>query len=243
MSTTLAEINETEQLLKSATFTGVKSVLEKYLTSLRLVKQSEDAKLAQTSTAEPKDSANDIETPLSVPVPAVKKPKVASSSGTFIPIENFAWDQGSYGSSNISIFIDLDDVGSVKEKVDVKFGKSSFDLTVNDLHGKNYRLLKDNLEKDIIPEQSTFVVKKNKIVVKLQKVKGEYSYEHWSTLTAKKKKESEAAKKDPMGGMMDMMKNMYDEGDENMKKIIGEAMMKSRSGEKSAPEDFGDMKF
>ena len=31
---------------------------------------------------------------------------------------------------------------------------------------------------------------------------------------------------------MDMMKDMYDEGDENMKKIIGEAMMKSRSGEK-----------
>ena len=34
---------------------------------------------------------------------------------------------------------------------------------------------------------------------------------------------------------MDMMKNMYDEGDENMKKIIGEAMMKSRSGEKMEP--------
>ncbi len=29
-----------------------------------------------------------------------------------------------------------------------------------------------------------------------------------------------------------MMKNMYDEGDENMKKIIGEAMLKSRNGEK-----------
>ena len=33
-------------------------------------------------------------------------------------------------------------------------------------------------------------------------------------------------------GIMDMMKNMYDEGDENMKKIIGEAMLKSRNGEK-----------
>ena len=41
-----------------------------------------------------------------------------------------------------------------------------------------------------------------------------------------------------MGGIMDMMKNMYDEGDENMKKIIGEAMMKSRMGEKpSMPTD------
>jgi calcyclin binding protein len=35
---------------------------------------------------------------------------------------------------------------------------------------------------------------------------------------------------------MDMMKNMYEDGDENMKKIIGEAMLKSQRGEKpSAP--------
>lgn len=31
---------------------------------------------------------------------------------------------------------------------------------------------------------------------------------------------------------MDMMKDMYDEGDDNMKKIIGEAMLKSQRGEK-----------
>ena len=47
---------------------------------------------------------------------------------------------------------------------------------------------------------------------------------------------------DPMGGIMEMMKDMYDEGDENMKKIIGEAMLKSQRGEKpdapSLKEDF-----
>ena len=30
---------------------------------------------------------------------------------------------------------------------------------------------------------------------------------------------------------MDMMKQMYDEGDDNMKKMIGETMMKQRNGE------------
>jgi hypothetical protein len=34
---------------------------------------------------------------------------------------------------------------------------------------------------------------------------------------------------------MDMMKDMYDEGDEQTKKMIGEAMLKSRSGDKSMP--------
>jgi calcyclin binding protein len=38
---------------------------------------------------------------------------------------------------------------------------------------------------------------------------------------------------------MDMMKNMYEDGDENMKKIIGEAMMKSQRGEKPSAPDLG----
>ncbi len=97
----------------------------------------------------------------------------------------------------------MDNVGTAKDRVSVKFGKASFDLTVTDLNGKNYRLLKDNLEKDIDPVKSTFVVKKNKIVVKLQKIKGEYSYDNWATLTTKKKREEvEASKKDPMGGKL-----------------------------------------
>jgi hypothetical protein len=97
----------------------------------------------------------------------------------------------------------LEDVGTVKDKVHVSFTKSSFDLTVTDLKGKSYRLLKNNLEKDIVPEQSTFIVKKNKLVVKLRKIKGEYSFDQWTTLTNKKNKEEvEKTKKDPMGGAL-----------------------------------------
>lgn len=36
----------------------------------------------------------------------------------------------------------------------------------------------------------------------------------------------------PVIGLMDMMKNMYEDGDENMKKVIGEAMLKSQRGER-----------
>lgn len=42
---------------------------------------------------------------------------------------------------------------------------------VMDLGGKNFRLVQNNLDKDIEPNQSSFLVKKDKIVVKLQKVK------------------------------------------------------------------------
>ena len=79
------------------------------------------------------------------------------------------------------------------------------------------------------------------MLLKLEKVKGEYNYESWSSLTAKKKNEKTGKSKDPTAGIMDMMKDMYDDGDDNMKKIIGEAMMKSRSGEKSEPPSMPSM--
>ena len=44
-----------------------------------------------------------------------------------------------------------------------------------DFEGKNYRIIKDNLEKEIVPEQSKFSVKKDKVVIKLQKVISCYS--------------------------------------------------------------------
>ena len=59
-------------------------------------------------------------------------------------------------------------------------------------------------------------------------------------MIAKKKRDATAEstkKKDPMGGIMDMMKDMYEEGDENMKKIIGEAMLKSQTGQLKDPKN------
>ncbi|KAL3772309.1 hypothetical protein ACHAW5_004914 [Stephanodiscus triporus] len=85
--------------------------------------------------------------------------------------------------------------------------------------------------------KSKYIVKPNKIIIKLGKVKsgtGTYSsYDSWMQLMSKKSKDKTAAKRgkdDPMGGIMDMMKDMYEEGDDNMKKVIGEAMYKQRMG-------------
>lgn len=41
---------------------------------------------------------------------------------------------------------------------------------VHGINGQNFRLFKDNLEKDIVPAESKFIVKRNKVVLKLQKV-------------------------------------------------------------------------
>ena len=106
-------------------------------------------------------------------------------------------------------------------------------LKVLDHEGRNYRLFRDNLSHDIDPSLSKVIVKQNKVIIKIGKVKGEYSYDHWTDLTSKKgSKEKAKEKEDPQASIMNMMKDMYDDGDDNMKKIIGEAMEKSRRGEK-----------
>lgn len=191
MSTVLSEIAEVENLLTLATFDGVKAALNAHLSKLKRVEAELTSKKEAAAKTVDSTEASD------------KKPvrAAAVSKTAYIPIEDFAWDQGEYGSQTISIFIDLEGVGAAKDRVETNFTANTFDLKVTDLNGKNFRLFKDNLEKNIVPDKCKAIVKANKIVLKLQKAKGEYSYEQWSSLTAKKKKTDEpAAKKDPMGG-------------------------------------------
>jgi len=170
--------------------------------------------------------------------PAVPPP--VSTAAKYISINKFALDLGGYNSPVVTLYLDLANVGSInKENIKCHFTKSSVDLVVHDLNGKNYRLLKDNLDKDIDPEKSKFVIKKHKIIVKLAKVKAEYgSYESWQNLSSKKSKKSkDKMKSNPSDSIMEMMKDMYDSGDDNMRKVIGETMLKQRNGELGKDRD------
>lgn len=231
----MSEVEEVENLLNQATYPGVRGSLQNYLNKLKLTaSQTESIPNVDTTNSSVSTGTSTVATPVSTLKPLV-------SFGQFIAIENFSWDQGPYNTPVVTVYVELDGVGSVKDDVKIQFGTHSFDLQVFGLNGKNYRLVKDNLDKDIIPNQSKIIVKQNKILIKLQKVKGEYSYENWNALSAKKPRNAETEaekKKDPSSSLMSMMKDMYDDGDENMKKIIGEAMLKSKSGEKPETPSF-----
>ena len=57
-------------------------------------------------------------------------------------------------------------------------------------------------------------------------------YDQWVELTGKRPKTDENGKeKDPGASLMEMMKDMYDNGDDTLKKTLGEAMLKSRQKE------------
>jgi calcyclin binding protein len=175
--------------------------------------------------------------PAHVPVPVAVK-----SAGPWTEITTYSLDLGGYDKPNITVDLRLKGVEALEtQNVTCDFTESSFDVKVLGLDGKNHRFFKTNLEKDIVPRDSSVKVKKNHVIVTLQKVKGEYGYDSWTDLLAKGKRKP-TSKKDssnPQDSIMDMMKDMYDDGDDNMKKIIGEAMYKSRRGEKMDPkEDF-----
>jgi len=164
-------------------------------------------------------------------VPLSTEAAAAPPSVPYSSITSFAWDQDDYGKDPANVYVHLlsgfEGIGEAKESVQCDFGKRSFDLRVLGYKGKNWRLRKDDLDKEIDPAGSRVKVGKNKITVVLRKVKGQYGADHWMDLVAKRTTGG-ATQDDPSAGLMDMMKQMYDEGDDNMKKTLGEAMLKSR---------------
>mmetsp|Transcript_27794 Transcript_27794/g.47255 ORF Transcript_27794/g.47255 Transcript_27794/m.47255 type:complete len:271 (+) Transcript_27794:136-948(+) len=121
--------------------------------------------------------------------PAKLAPAVGSKYQSF---PTYYFDSGKYDSPTVSVYVPLEGIGQHdKSKISCNFTSGSFDLIVTDYQGKSYRLLNDNLEKDIEVSKSKYLVKPNKIIIKLGKVKGEYGFDSWSQLTAKKNEEAQ----------------------------------------------------
>jgi calcyclin binding protein len=155
-------------------------------------------------------------------VAAAAPPATATATPRYIPIDRFAFDAGAYNSAFVTLYISLPGVGELparsRDQITCAFTKNSFDLIVRDYGGvhKSYRLFRTHLEKDINPIKSKYIVKPDKIVVKLAKCKGAHgsSYEYWSKLTdpGKALKASSSSKEtkadDPQNDIMKLMKSM-----------------------------------
>jgi len=101
------------------------------------------------------------------------------------------------------------------------------DLRILDFNGKNYRLRVDPLNDLIDPATGKLKVKSNSITLEMKKKDNKY----WGDLKPKAKAfdvKDEEGNKDPEKSLMSMMKDLYVNGDEEMKKSIAEAYTKSR---------------
>ncbi|KAK4751156.1 hypothetical protein SAY87_004638 [Trapa incisa] len=176
----------------------------------------EISKLEKLSSVSPAQIPN----PSPVPTPA----KVPSTSSLiYTTLGSFSWDQD---SDKLKIYISLEGVD--QEKVQSEFKPMSVDIKIHDVQGKNYRCVIPKLNKEIVPEKCKILVKPTRVIVTLPKAtKGNWLDLHYKD---DKLKPSADKDKDPMAGIMDLMKNMYEEGDDEMKKTIAKAWTDARSG-------------
>jgi len=230
------DADELEALLPQIRREGARAALKE--TILRLRKTVSEEKVPTI----PKNVTLPIKTTLPQKATKSMLPGGGEDEMEWKSIEKFFYSDGGYNKPTVTVYVDLPGVGASKDRVTCHFTNQRFDLQVRNHNGVNYRMIKEPLEKDIVPDECKTVVKKNQIKIKLKKKKGEYSYESWTRLTAKGGKRKDISKDDPSKSLMSMMKDMYDEGDDQTKKMIGEAMLKSRMGKAGLDKEdnFGD---
>jgi calcyclin binding protein len=128
------------------------------------------------------------------------------------------------------------------DQLDVVFDKWSVEFRLRGYRNQNLIFSIKRLFGEIIPSESKYLLKNNSLNLVLTKRENK----SWSQVAFKEEKlggKSEKAeeKEDPQAGIMNMMKKMYEEGDENMKRTIAEAWTKANDKKAQGEQpDFSD---
>ncbi|XVF27322.1 hypothetical protein REPUB_Repub14bG0097100 [Reevesia pubescens] len=156
----------------------------------------------ENANAPAPSTVSKIPTPISTSVKVPVNPALS-----YVTLASFSWDQD---NDKVKIYVSLEGVD--EEKIQAEFKPMSFDVKFHDVQGKNYRCAIQKLNKEIVPEKCKVVIKPTRVIITLFKA----SKGNWSDLHFKedKLKPSLDKERDPMAGIMDLMKNMYEEGDE-----------------------------
>lgn len=211
------DVEEMRDLLVKATRSRVKDII-----GVELRKLEHEVSRLEKAAADPVSSTE---------VPQ-KKPRPQIQTQT---ITNYAWDQS---DKFMKIYVTIKGVHSLpKERVTCEFGKRSFRLQVEEEEENKRRseLYISTLLEDINPEESWYKLKTDTVLLMLKK---STTGKTWPYVTsgekAKKAKEDNEKKpkmdddKDPNDSLMEMMKKMYDEGDDDMKRTIAQAWTQSK---------------
>jgi calcyclin binding protein len=166
-------------------------------------------------------------------VPAVVTSGVTKS--TVVPkyykdITTYAWDQS---EKYLKVYVTVNGVQKLsKENITTEFKNKSFRLRVENLDNSNYQCHVAFLWDDIVPSDSYYKVKTDSILLMLKKAQERKTWAYVTEREDKKKKTSKAdekKEKDPNEGLMDMLKQMYEDGDDEMKRTIAKSFSESKT--------------
>lgn len=170
--------------------------------------------------------------------PEVKTASHAAPVGRTVPlvystrISQYGWDQT---PKAVKIYITgISDLSQAsKDDVKAKFKAKSVEVEVKSPKGKVYSLLINDLFESILPDQSFTKVKGGTVIVTLKKS----AAKEWPFLTGREKKLKDAREpktpkpdksEDPGASLMGLMKQMYQDGDDDMKRTIAKAWHESQ---------------
>ncbi len=232
------DIEELEKLINIAVRPNIKRQLIEYKNNLSNLMKEENKKLEaekkkkEESKSEKSDSTNDKDK--SSPTSEVD-PATLSTSLLFTTISKYAFDTSNEKYIKLYLTDGFEGIKSFNSSnIKSKFTKTSFDVCVVGWKNKNYRFSCFNLNKEINPTASYVKQTNSALIVYLAKAN---TSDSWDSLEKKKglfgnkdeDKEGGLDKnKDPNASLMEMMRDMYQNGDPEMKRMIAEAWTKSR---------------
>eukprot|EP01105_Mastigella_eilhardi_P014401 TRINITY_DN3281_c0_g1_i1.p1 TRINITY_DN3281_c0_g1~~TRINITY_DN3281_c0_g1_i1.p1 ORF type:complete len:229 (+),score=88.53 TRINITY_DN3281_c0_g1_i1:33-689(+) len=196
------DLNEVKELLAQAKRPYVRQLLTAELERL-------SAKIAtQTPPPQPQEER------------AEQKQPLATGLDSFKTVPSFQWESAANGI--IKVYIPITGVGALpKDSVQVSIKKGSVLVIARTSEAGGVRFAVPRLHKPVVPESSSWRVFANKIILSLKK---EEEAAFWPQLELKEEKKMKTPKlddkADPTKGLMDMMKNLYEEGDDEMKRMI-----------------------
>ncbi|KAF6726010.1 Calcyclin-binding protein [Oryzias melastigma] len=155
-------------------------------------------------------------------------PSAASKAPYTTKITNYAWDQS---DKFVKIYLDLKGVDKIpSENVEVNFTERSFSVLVKNLNGKNHQMTVLSLLHPIDEKDSYKKIKTDMVLIMCKK----QTTKKWDCLTSVEKQTKEKDKPraddnaDPSDGLMTMLKKIYEEGDDEMKRTINKAWSESQ---------------
>ncbi|KAA6395949.1 MAG: putative calcyclin-binding protein [Streblomastix strix] len=224
------DIAELERLLAIAERAKVKQVIEQRIKELRAEKETHENEEL-------------------IPIP---EPVAQPITKSYIDIQDAAFAQE---DDNILLYWELAGIGQVdREKIQATFEQTSVVCTIEGFNEKNYRFSIGPLYNKIRPKDAKYKVLKNQIKFILPKL---VFPDHWPQLKKvvnrlaqkqeedeeKKKKKGKDGKKDPQEEIMDLMRNLYQNGDPQMKQMIAKTWTETqdRKQGKLPPQDYSHM--
>lgn len=162
-------------------------------------------------------------------------------------ITNYAWDENKkFVKIYVSDIKQTDDTID-KENIESRFSARSANVTLRRVGSKelNYTFSIANLYNDISPEECKVTPTKTGVTIYLAKKNSST----WGSIKASKDEKKDeppmpAMDKDadPGAGLMNLMKHMYDSGDDEMKRTIAKSMYESQNKQRSGG-GMGDMEL